>query len=272
MQCNRLLQYFLYAFGLDTDNSYITILYKPIIIKMKKISLAILLLAMITVAAAQNPRTIIIKANENSVVKDSSGMVYPYIIWQKLYTSGEYKMRVIDPRVENPEFLIAKLTDDELDARYSKMPRPVKSENFKDGEKILSFSTSDIDGKKLKLKDLAGKVVVLNFWFIGCPPCRMELPALNQLSVKYANDSNVVFIAIALDDESSLRDFLKLNHLGYHVVSSGQDYARLYKIHLFPTNLVVDKEGKVVFSSVGYSPATPYWIKKSIEESKQKGI
>ena len=254
-----------------TENKLSYFAIKPII--MKKILLAIILFAVISTAVhSQSIPSKVIRPDANSVVKDTSGMVYPSVIWQKMFASGEYRLSVIDPRAENPEFLITALTEAELDTRYSKMTRPVKSENFTDGQKISSFATNDIDGKKLKLKDLLGKTVVLNFWFIGCPPCRMEMPALNKLTEKYKNDPNVVFIAIALDDERSLRDFLKTSRFGYHVVSDGRDYANLYRIHLYPTNLVLDKEGKVVFSSVGYAINTPYWIKKSIEDSKSKAL
>lgn len=238
---------------------------------MKKLISAFLLCVVVIAANAQNTRAVV-QVDANSVVRDSSGIVYPAIIWQKMWASGEYKIRLLNANADRPEFLIARLSEAELDARFSKMPLPTKSENFKEGQQITSFSASDIEGKKLKLKDMAGKVVVINFWFIGCPPCRMELPALNDLSVKYANEPDVVFIAFALDGERDLRDFLKIHRLGYRIVSDGRDYANLYRIHLYPTNLVLDKEGKVMFSSVGYAANTPYLIKKNIEAAKQKTL
>jgi thiol-disulfide isomerase/thioredoxin len=56
------------------------------------------------------------------------------------------------------------------------------------------FDVVAVDGKRLKLSALKGKVVVLNFWFIGCAPCIAELPALNKLVDEYKGE-DVVFIA-----------------------------------------------------------------------------
>ena len=162
-----------------------------------------------------------------------------------------------------------KSTDDQ---RYSRMPRPAESPFFMKGQELQSFSASDINGQKIKLNDLAGKVVVLNFWFIGCPPCRMEIPELNKIASKYANDPDVVFVAIGLDDKSDIRQFVKNNPFGYHLVDDGKDYARLYKINLFPTNVVLDKAGKVMFHSSGYAMNTPYWINKTIAEARQASL
>ena len=215
---------------------------------MKRFALAIFLFLTATIIVnAQNARKVI-RLDENSIVKDSSGLVYPGVIWKKMIASGEYRILAVNPRSDTPGFLIAKLPEAELDARFARMTLPVKSENFKEGEKINLFSAEDIDGKKLKSKELAGKVVVINFWFIGCPPCRTEIPALNDLALKYRNDPDVVFIAIALDGEGDIRRFVKSSPFNYHLVSDGKYFAGLYRIHLFPTNLVLDKGEKCCFT------------------------
>lgn len=206
------------------------------------------------------------------LVIDSSGMRYPYVIWKKMLSTGDYKLITVNQHTDSIAYVLAKLTESEKDNRYGRMPKPAESPFFIAGQKISSFSASDINGNKIKLKDLAGKVVVLNFWFIGCPPCRMEIPELNKIAIKYAKDPNVVFAAIALDGVRDIKEFVKTNPFGYHLIDDGQDYANLYKIHLFPTNIVLDKEGKVLFHSSGYALNTPYWITKSIEEAKQKSL
>jgi thiol-disulfide isomerase/thioredoxin len=241
---------------------------------MKNLILLFILTVILNLAANAQERvfTTTHKLDENSIIRDSSGMQYPYIIWKKMMSTGDYMIKRVGPITDSAIYLITKLTDDEKDLRYNKMPKPAGSPVFTNGDKINSFSANDIDGKKLKLKDLAGKVVVLNFWFIGCPPCRMELPDLNKLALKYANDPNVVFIAIALDQSRDIKEFIKTNPIAYHIIDDGQIYANMYKIHLFPTNVVLNKEGKVIFHSVGYAANTPYWIKKTIEEAKQASL
>jgi thiol-disulfide isomerase/thioredoxin len=119
------------------------------------------------------------------------------------------------------------------------------------------------------VKDWAGKTVVLNFWFIGCPPCRAEIPDLNKLALKYKDNPNVIFIAIALDESWEVADFMKKNPLAYHLVGDGRYYAKLFDINLYPTNVVVDKQGKVQLHYSGGYMNGPNWLDKTIQESEK---
>src|ERR1044071_5010721 len=80
-----------------------------------------------------------------------------------------------------------------------------------------TFSLTSLEGEKFDLSALRGKVVVLNFWFTGCVPCVAEFKQLNRLVDKY-KDKGVVFIAPTVDNEATLRPFLKKHRFKYHVV------------------------------------------------------
>jgi thiol-disulfide isomerase/thioredoxin len=235
---------------------------------MKKLFVILMIVtAFIPVVNAQTTthRT---QLDANTVVKDSAGVIYPYSAWHNLVLSGGYSLRVIDPHSDNTAFVLYKLSEGERIAMLSHMPKPPETAFFTTGEGITSFSAHDINGNKIKLKDLLGKVVVLNFWFIGCPPCRMEIPELNKIVLQYANDPNVVFVAIALDYKSDIKKYIKDNPFLYQIIDDGKMYADLYKLRLFPTNVILDKEGKVRFHTSGYGPSTTLWMKKTIEEVK----
>ena len=92
-------------------------------------------------------------------------------------------------------------------------------------------------------------------------------PEPNKIVLNYKNNPNVIFLAIALDKKYQIKDFLKTTPFAYHIIDDGREYANLYKITTYPTNLVLDKDGKVVFHATGVKSNTPYWIKKSIEEA-----
>jgi len=241
-----------------------------IIIDMKKIPLIFIMMLLFVCAAHAQTDSVTKKkhAGKNSIVRDSAGMVYPYAVWKKMVESGDYRVKAVDPKNEDTEYVLRKLDSAQKERRMARMPKPAESTFFTDGEKISSFTARDIDGNKLKLKDLEGKVVVLNFWFIGCPPCRKEIPDLNKVALDYANDPNVVFIAVSLDMKGEIKQFIKTSPLAYHIVDDGRSYTDQYGIHLYPTNVVLDKEGKVRYHSVGYAKNTPYWIKKTIDELK----
>jgi thiol-disulfide isomerase/thioredoxin len=98
-------------------------------------------------------------------------------------SGGDYWLRAIDPRSPDTEFLLVKYTEQQKSERVARMARPGDSKFFTTGAAIKPFKVRDINGKKIDTKDWAGKTVVLNFWFIGCPPCRAEIPDLNRLAL-----------------------------------------------------------------------------------------
>lgn len=201
---------------------------------------------------------------EDLVIKDSSGTIYPAELARRLLGTEKYALRMSKDRITA---FLAMLSDAEIEKRNASLPKPAESKFFKTGQKIASFSERDMKGNKFSLKELAGKVVVLNFWFINCPPCRMEIPQLNELVVNYQQNPDVVFIAVALDEKYDIQAFLKTNPFQYNIIDAGRYIASKYNINLYPTHLVLDKEGKAVFHSSGYSMGTVPWIKKSIEAS-----
>ncbi|MBX2917058.1 MAG: TlpA family protein disulfide reductase [Cyclobacteriaceae bacterium] len=113
------------------------------------------------------------------------------------------------------------------------------------GCKAPNFNVKTINGETLKLNELKGKVVVINFWFEGCAPCIAELPALNKLNDDFKT-KEVVFIAFGRDDTKTIMDFLKRKEFNYKHVSSDHDLSMDYCIVAgWPTNMVLDKNGIV---------------------------
>lgn len=153
------------------------------------------------------------------------------------------------------------LTDEEM---IKRTPKPKESTYFVTGSPFGKFKTTDINRNKLNLQEMKGKIVVFNFWFINCPPCKREIPELNKLVEKYKDRNDVVFIAVALDEKSDLKDFLKTTPFNYTIVDAGRWIASEIGINTFPTNVVVDQNGIVQFHATGYSLSLPSWIDKTI--------
>jgi peroxiredoxin len=238
----------------------------------KRTCLLLLLLSISGFIYAQSNGTNFAKKsalNETTIVRDSSGNQYAYEDWRKMLQSGDYAIKKHKSKEDNEViYFIHRLTLDEKEAIIANKPRPLESAFFITGNKFPSFKTKDMQGTKINLKELAGKVIVLNFWFINCPPCRREIPELNSLVKSYNSDSSTVFIAIALDSYRELKEFLKEMPFEYNIVDNGKFLANRYGVKAFPTNVVVDRQGIIRFHSSGYSTATVHWIKKTIEEAK----
>jgi thiol-disulfide isomerase/thioredoxin len=209
------------------------------------------------------------KITENSIVKDSSGTVYPAVIWRQLLMKGGHVLKPEKKGDANTDFYLVRLSDEEKEARFAKMPAPKESTFFKKGQKFNMGKVKDIEGNKIDLKDNQGKITVINFWFINCPPCRMEIPDLNILVEKYASDS-VRFVAVALDGQYELEEFLKTMPFKYKIIDDGRYLAQGNSIQSYPTHVVIDQEGKVYFHTTGLATNTVYWIEKCIKELQNK--
>lgn len=234
---------------------------------MKRIcSLILLMISIVALVDAQTaPKKVML--NDKAIVKDSSGIIFPFAIWQKLMQSGDYAVRLLNGQSEPPEFLLVRLTDAEKQERMDRQPKPNESKFFRIGQTIGNLKMVTMDGKRYSLKDLKGKVVVFNFWFINCPPCRLEIPHLNNMVDAYKDRDDVIFLAVALDEAFELKNFLRDMPFNYKIIDGGRYIASQHNINLYPTHLVLDKEGKVVFHTSGYGSGTVPWLKKSIDAS-----
>ena len=94
------------------------------------------------------------------------------------------------------------------------------------------------------------------------------MPELNKLADSYKSDSSIVFIAIALDKKYELEQFLKNKTFGYTIRDNGRFLTDQYRINSYPTNVVVDQNGKLYFHSPGLCTDTVHWLRKSTEELK----
>ena len=233
---------------------------------MRKLLLtAVVILICFCTANAQKKQPL----TESSIVKDTLGTVVPYSLWSSLLMTGRYNIKT--DQKDNTAFILYRLSDEEYEKALGTMPKPKESNFFTTGSKFSHFKTTDIDGNKINTKSMGGKIIVLNFWFINCPPCRMEMPELSKLADTYRADSSIVFLAIALDKKNDLEDFLKGGRFGYTIIDNGRFITDQYRINGYPTNVIVDQNGKVYFHSTGLNVGTIHWLKKSIEELKNSG-
>ena len=152
------------------------------------------------------------------------------------------------------------VTDEELDfiKPVERMPQA--------GARAPGFSVRALDGRNFELASMRGKVVVLNFWFIGCAPGRAEIPELNRLVKEYA-DKDVVFLAVATDGEAEVRAFLKEVPFNYHVVPGGGEVLGRYGSAGFPRHVVIDKGGVVRWAKAGNVVKTGVELKRAIDDA-----
>ena len=127
----------------------------------------------------------------------------------------------------------------------------------------VKFSGTTDAGGKVSSADYAGKVVVLNFWYASCPPCRAEAPNLEKLNQKYSSQG-VVFLGVNVQDTApTAQSFEKSHGVTYPSILDADEGAVRLAFHgkmsanAVPTTLIVDAKGRVAarFSGLITSPS-----------------
>lgn len=115
-----------------------------------------------------------------------------------------------------------------------------------EGKPLPGFHFVDLNGKIYNSKTCKGKVLVLNFWFIGCTACEREMPFLNKLVASYKNRDDVLFVSIAPNNEKQLKTFLEKKPFAYAIIPDKSLYVNdTLNIQMFPTQMIVDKNGLI---------------------------
>ncbi len=117
----------------------------------------------------------------------------------------------------------------------------------------IDFTLTNLKGKKVKLSDYKGKVVILDFWATWCGPCRASFPKMQELVEKYKN-RNVEFFFINVwekmkpaDIKTNVAKFIKENNYSFNVLFDFTDeIAAKYKVEAIPTKIVIDKNGNML--------------------------
>ena len=115
-----------------------------------------------------------------------------------------------------------------------------------------SFSFTNSQGIVTSTASLKGKVVFINFWASWCPPCRAEMPSLNELYNKLKDDDLFVFLFINEDDDNmKAKQYLDKSRYDIPLFRrSGNVPPEIFNGTL-PTSVVLNKEGKIVFHHTG---------------------
>lgn len=125
-------------------------------------------------------------------------------------------------------------------------------------ETASPFALVDLTGNSVKLSDLKGKVVVVDFWATWCGPCKASFPAMQQMVTKFKDDPDVKFVFIDTwergdNKQKDAADFIANNKYTFHVLQDNEDkIVAEYKVEGIPTKFVIDKKGMIRFKSIGF--------------------
>jgi len=130
-----------------------------------------------------------------------------------------------------------------------------------------NFTLKSLGGKNLKLSEMAGNVVLINFWASWCGPCREEMPLLNDLHKKYEPLGFTVLGVNVEEDAKNARGFLKNFPVDFPIVLDNKNkVSKKYNVIAMPTTVVVDRDGNMRFLHKGYKPGDEEKYRKMVKK------
>jgi len=137
------------------------------------------------------------------------------------------------------------------------------------GNTAPSFAAMDMDGKKVSLTDLSGKVVILDFWATWCAPCRASTRELEKLHEKY-KDRDVVILGISIDEGKSVaervKEFTGKNGLTYRMLVDDGRISKAFAIRNIPAMFILDKQQRIIKIYPGYFQGLSSIVEKELED------
>ncbi len=120
------------------------------------------------------------------------------------------------------------------------------------GDPAPNFALKDLAGNKVAIKNLRGKLVLLNFWATYCDPCREEMPDLMALYTTY-KAQDVLVVGIALDEtgEAAVRPFVEALKIGYPILIGNSEVFFRYRGFGIPMTVLIGRDGKIAHKWVG---------------------
>ena len=137
------------------------------------------------------------------------------------------------------------------------------------GKKAPAFELPNADGESVSLSDFNGSPILINFWHTGCPPCRHEMPHLQQVHSEMQEDGLILLTIDVRESPGMVIQFLESKNLSpllnTVLFDSNGDIRRKYGIQYFPTSFFVDRDGVIKEKVIGAVPS-----KEAIEKGLDK--
>ncbi|MFK9093133.1 thiol-disulfide oxidoreductase ResA [Bacillus salipaludis] len=142
-----------------------------------------------------------------------------------------------------------------------------KKQKVAEGEIAPDFALVDMQGNKHRLSDYRGQGVFLNFWGTWCPPCKKEMPYINNQYHQYKDNGVQVLSVDIQEPELAVNQFAERLKLDFPImIDKDKEVMNVYGVDLLPATFLIDKDGKVVGYNTG--ELTEYKVKEFMEKIK----
>ena len=131
------------------------------------------------------------------------------------------------------------------------------------------FAVETFDGDTLRLADLRGQVVLVNFWATWCPPCRVEMPGFQDVYEEYRDDGfTIVGLSVDRGVRSEVEEWVRRREISYPIAFPTGATVRAYGgANVLPTSVLINRDGRIVYRVEGFyaEPALRAAVKRLLD-------
>ncbi|WP_235860257.1 peroxiredoxin family protein [Rossellomorea aquimaris] len=118
------------------------------------------------------------------------------------------------------------------------------------GDKAIDFKLKDLSGEEVTLSQFKGKKVIINFWATWCPPCKEEMPVMEDFYKK--NRDEIEILAINIDPQYNVKEYQQSLGLSFPILLDEDDKInKAYDILTVPTTYVINEQGLITHKQIG---------------------
>jgi peroxiredoxin len=167
-----------------------------------------------------------------AAIRENHGRTASAGEWEELASLVRYEH--VDASLDAPEFHAAMF----------------KLEAADRARQDADFTLQDLQGNSWTLKDLRGKVALVNFWATWCPPCRKEMPDLEALGKRF-RDQGLVILAISDEDATKVKPFIAEKQFTFPILlDPDRKVNKLFDVEGIPKTFIYDRQGRLAAQAI----------------------
>lgn len=187
--------------------------------------------------------------SENFVPLDTFSNIITKKQFLKLLTSGNFIPIKIENNTDISKYKLSSIylfAENDIRKTIIQIGKDALEKYKMEGTEFPEFKFTDLNGNTYTKENIKGKILVLKCWFIHCQQCIAEMPVLNDLTKKYRNRKDIIFLSLAYDSKEKLKTFLLQTKFNYAVIPTEQDYMEgKLKVSAYPTHFIINKNGLI---------------------------
>ena len=135
------------------------------------------------------------------------------------------------------------------------------------GQPLPDFTFKDLAGKNISLSELRGKPIIINLWFVECPPCIAEMPTLNLIKDRYSN-TDIQFLSMTYETKIKVQKFLKERKINFRTIPDIGEYFNILASN-FPQTIFVNRKGIITDVQNGMIPIYDKKLKMTSDKMEE---